>query len=130
MRRQGISGPSPSFFGGNLQERNNLRKEAMLHDMQSLSHDIVPRLMPDYVQWSQTYGKSFVFWWGIEPRLAIYDLEHIKSLRSYISTSSNNMCYSLGRSRLQQEGVMHFIGKGQTVTIINDRHSMWRTRNY
>lgn len=106
MRRQGISGPPPRLFNGNLHERNRLRKEATLHDMQTLSHDIVPRLMPDYVQWSKTYGKSFVFWWGAEPRLAVYELEQIKDL-----LSSKNV-HSLGRSKQQREGVMHFIGKG------------------
>ncbi|MCO5600388.1 hypothetical protein L7F22_054500 [Adiantum nelumboides] len=106
MRNHGIRGPPSRLLNGNLQERNRLRKEATLHDMEVLSHDIVSRLMPDYVQWSKIYGKSFVFWWGVEPRLAVYDLEHIKELLS------NKHVYALGRSKLQREGVMHFIGRG------------------
>ena len=56
MEKQGVRGPSPQFLLGNLPERTRMREREMQHDMHAISHDIVGRLMPDYVQWSETYG--------------------------------------------------------------------------
>lgn len=106
MLKQGVTGPASRFMVGNLAERNKMRKEAVQHDMHGVSHDIVGRLMPDYVQWSQSYGRRFLFWWGAEPRLTLYDLDEIKDLLS----SKHVQC--LGRSKLQRDGVNDFIGKG------------------
>lgn len=106
MEKQGVKGPPPSFMVGNLRAIANLQKEATANDMECLSHDIVDRLLPHYVKYSKSYGKQFVLWWGVEPRLTVLQPEHIKEILS----SKNS--YSYGKSDLQQKGSQHFIGKG------------------
>ncbi|KAL0378072.1 UNVERIFIED_CONTAM: Cytokinin hydroxylase [Sesamum radiatum] len=74
-------------------------------DMDSISHDIVGRLLPHYVAWSKSYGKRFIYWNGVEPRMCLTETELIKELLSKYSTIS-------GKSWLQQQGSKHFIGRG------------------
>jgi hypothetical protein len=57
MERQGVKGPPPSFMVGNLMAIANLQEEETADDMESLSHDIVGRLLPHYVKYSRIYGK-------------------------------------------------------------------------
>lgn len=106
MEKQGVRGPPPQFMLGNLPERARMREQAIQHDMHGITHDIVGRLMPDYVHWSAIYGKRFLFWWGTEPRLTVSEPEQIRDLLS----SKHVQC--LGRSDLQRKGVNDFIGKG------------------
>ncbi|KAH9292686.1 hypothetical protein KI387_042130, partial [Taxus chinensis] len=106
MAKQGIRGPTPRFLTGNLADMAKLREIKAAEDMNTISHDIVDRLMPHYVQWSTLYGRRFIFWWGIEPRLTISEPELIKELLSV----KHGLSY--GKSELQQKGVKDFIGKG------------------
>lgn len=43
-------------------------------------HDIVKRVMPHYHNWSRVYGKTFLYWFGPRPRLAIADPEMVKEV--------------------------------------------------
>eukprot|EP00253_Pinus_taeda_P033445 PITA_33445 len=106
MERQGIRGPPPLFMSGNLCDMTKLRECEAANDMEPISHDIVERLLPHYVQWRNDYGRRFLFWWGNEPRLSITEPELIKELLS----AKNVLSY--GKSQLQQKGVKDFIGKG------------------
>lgn len=106
MEKQGVTGPSPHFMLGNLPERARMREQEMQQDMHAVTHDIVGRLMPDYVQWSKTYGKQFMFWWGVEPRLTVSEPEFIRDVLS------SKHVLSFGRSNLQRKGVNNFIGNG------------------
>eukprot|EP00253_Pinus_taeda_P010609 PITA_10609 len=106
MERQGIRGPPPRFISGNLSNMTKLRESEAAKDMEPISHDIVDRLLPHYVQWTNDYGRRFLFWWGNEPRLSISKPKVIKELLS----AKNVLSY--GKSQLQQKGVKDFIGKG------------------
>lgn len=106
MESQGIRGPTPRFITGNLGEMTKLRELKTAKDMDPISHDIVDRLLPHYVKWVHDYGRRFIFWWGIEPRLTITEPELIKELLS----AKHGLSY--GKSQLQQKGVKNFIGKG------------------
>lgn len=44
------------------------------------NHDIVQRVMPHYYNWSNEYGKNFLYWFGPKPRLAIADPDLIKEV--------------------------------------------------
>ncbi|KAH9327720.1 hypothetical protein KI387_007898, partial [Taxus chinensis] len=103
MENQGVSGPPPAFMVGNLMEMNELRDKAIANDMECLSHDIVHRILPHYLQNTNIYGKQFVMWWGVEPRLAVSQPEVIKEML---------YSHSYGKSALQQKGNKDFIGKG------------------
>ncbi|XP_072979604.1 cytokinin hydroxylase-like [Typha angustifolia] len=106
MAKQGVRGPEPRFLVGNLKDIAALVSKATAADMDSISHDIVGRLMPHYVLWSKIYGKRFIYWYGSEPRLCLTETEMIKELLSskYVQVS--------GKSWLQQQGSKHFIGQG------------------
>jgi cytokinin trans-hydroxylase len=106
MERQGVKGPPPSFMVGNLMAIANLQEEETADDMESLSHDIVGRLLPHYVKYSRIYGKQFILWWGVEARLTVLQPEQIKEILS------SKYSYSYGKSHLQQKGNRDFIGKG------------------
>eukprot|EP01018_Ginkgo_biloba_P000014 Gb_21651 [translate_table: standard] len=106
MERQGVIGPTPRFVMGNLSDMARMREDETSKDMASVNHNIVNRLLPHYVRWSRLYGKRFIFWWGIEPRMTVSEPELIKEIMS----SKYSLCY--GKSHLQQRGVCDFIGKG------------------
>ncbi|KAI6691568.1 hypothetical protein NL676_028396 [Syzygium grande] len=105
MERQGVRGPRPRPLIGNIQDTASLVAKSTSDDMDSIRHDVVPRLLPHYVLWSQQYGKRFIYWNGSEPRMCLTETELIKELLSKYSTLS-------GKSWLQQQGSKHFIGKG------------------
>nr|ACN39923.1 unknown [Picea sitchensis] len=48
----------------------------------NISHDIVPRITPEYHKWCQIYGEPFFYWYGIHSRLYISEPELIKEVLS------------------------------------------------
>ncbi|EPS72942.1 hypothetical protein M569_01814 [Genlisea aurea] len=105
MEKQGVSGPPPRFLFGNLPEMAALIGKSTSGDMDSVSHDIVGRLLPHFVAWSEQHGKRFIYWNGTEPRMCLTETGMIKKLLSKYSTIS-------GKSWQQQQGAQHFIGRG------------------
>lgn len=57
MEKQGVRGPKPRFLVGNIMEVASLVSKSTSQDMESIDHDIVGRLMPHFVAWSEIYGK-------------------------------------------------------------------------
>ncbi|XP_057754216.1 cytokinin hydroxylase [Arachis stenosperma] len=105
MEMQGVHGPKPRFFSGNILDMASLISKTTSDDMKTINHDIVGRLLPHFLLWSSQYGKRFVYWNGTEPRLCIAETELIKEFLSKCSTVS-------GRSWHQRQGSKHFIGGG------------------
>ncbi|KAI3412723.1 uncharacterized protein J3R85_016976, partial [Psidium guajava] len=105
MERQRVRGPEPRFLVGNLGDVSSLVAESASEDMESIRHDIVDRLLPHYVRWTKQYGKRFMYWNGVEPRLCLTETDLIKELLSKYSTRT-------GKSWLQRQGSKHFIGTG------------------
>ncbi|KAK3425940.1 cytokinin hydroxylase [Eucalyptus grandis] len=105
MERQGVRGPRPRLLVGNIVDMVSLVAKSTSDDMDSIRHDIVPRLLPHYVLWSRQYGKRFIYWNGTEPRMCLTETDLIKELLSKYSTVT-------GKSWMQQQGSKHFIGKG------------------
>ncbi|CAN1295362.1 Cytokinin hydroxylase [Linum perenne] len=105
MEQQGIRGPKPRPLIGNIPDMSSLISQSTSVDCDHLHHDIVPRLLPHFVLWSQQYGKRFIYWNGTEPRLCLTEPELIKELMTKYSTKA-------GKSWMQQQGTKHFIGKG------------------
>ena len=56
MDRQGVRGPKPRLLVGNILDMAALIEKSTLHDMNSITHDVVSRLLPHYVAWSKQYG--------------------------------------------------------------------------
>ncbi|KAJ8761765.1 hypothetical protein K2173_004576 [Erythroxylum novogranatense] len=105
MARQGVHGPKPRPLMGNILEMASLISQSISRDLDTINHDIVGRLLPHYVLWTKTYGKRFIYWNGIEPRMCITETELIKELLTKYSTKA-------GKSWQQQQGSKHFIGRG------------------
>ncbi|XVF06072.1 hypothetical protein REPUB_Repub06bG0016800 [Reevesia pubescens] len=105
MAEQGVHGPKPRIVTGNIDDMLKLTSQSTSKDMDTIHHDIVGRLLPHYVKWSKSYGKRFIYWHGIEPRMCVTEIEMIKELmtKRHLVT---------GKSWLQQEGSKHFTGRG------------------
>lgn len=56
MHSQGITGPSYKIIYGTTKESMMLRHEAMTGPME-LSHDIFPKIQPQFYQWMKLHGK-------------------------------------------------------------------------
>ncbi|KAK7271787.1 hypothetical protein RJT34_27975 [Clitoria ternatea] len=115
MEKQGVYGPKPRFLTGNIIDMASLVSSAVSQDMKSINHDIVARLLPHFVAWSNQYGKRFLYWNGIEPRLCLTDTGLIKEFLSKRSLIS-------GKSWQQQQGSKHFIGRGLLMANGKDWH--------
>ncbi|CAI0451084.1 unnamed protein product [Linum tenue] len=115
MERQGVRGPEPRPLLGNLPDLSSLISRSTAGDCDSVHHDIVPRLLPHFVLWSRQYGKRFIYWNGIEPRMCITETELIKELMTKYSTKA-------GKSWMQQQGSKHFIGQGLLMANGQDWH--------
>ncbi|PNY09328.1 cytokinin hydroxylase-like protein [Trifolium pratense] len=105
MEMQGVRGPKPRFFTGNILDMASLVSKSTSHDMKTISHDIVGRLLPHFLLWSSQFGKRYIYWNGPEPRLCLTETELIKEFLSKYSTVS-------GKSWLQKQGSKNFIGEG------------------
>ncbi|XP_019451633.1 PREDICTED: cytokinin hydroxylase-like [Lupinus angustifolius] len=105
MKMQGILGPKPHFLTGNILDMSSLVSKTTSKDMKTITHDIVGRLLPHFLQWSTQYGKRFVYWNGNEPRLCLTETKLIKEFLSKYSTVS-------GKSWQQRQGSKNFIGGG------------------
>ncbi|KAK1361672.1 Cytochrome P450, family 721, subfamily A, polypeptide 1 [Heracleum sosnowskyi] len=54
-----------------------LTNEALSKSM-PFKHDILHRVVPDCYQWSAKYGKTFLCWFGVTPRLVLVDPDMIR----------------------------------------------------
>eukprot|EP00253_Pinus_taeda_P020724 PITA_20724 len=79
---QGIRGLPYRILNGSVPEYTELIREAIAQPMQNISHDIVPRITPQYNKWCQLYGETFFYWYGTHPRLYISEPELIKEVLS------------------------------------------------
>ncbi|KAM7280022.1 hypothetical protein ACFE04_007156 [Oxalis oulophora] len=105
MEKQGVYGPKPRLLTGNLLDVASFVSKSTSKDMDHISHDTVGRLLPYYAAWSKQYGKRFIYWSGVEPRMCLTETDLIKQLLTKFSLLS-------GKSWQQQQGAKHFIGRG------------------
>ncbi|KAG5542276.1 hypothetical protein RHGRI_021966 [Rhododendron griersonianum] len=81
FRSQGITGPGYRPFLGNSAEiRRRMIGEAESRPISAFTHDVVSRSIPHYYNWSTAYGKTFLYWFGPRPRLAVSDPDMIKEV--------------------------------------------------
>ncbi|XP_063949163.1 cytochrome P450 734A1-like [Daucus carota subsp. sativus] len=80
FRKQGVDGPNYRPFYGNTAEMTRMTKEALSKSISCLNHDILHRVSPDYYQWSAKYGKTFLCWFRMRPRLVLVDPDMIKDV--------------------------------------------------
>ncbi|KAG9152867.1 hypothetical protein Leryth_012490 [Lithospermum erythrorhizon] len=80
MRSQEINGPVYNFLHGNTKEIINMRRESTSQDMEDLSHDILPRILPHIHSWRNSYGANFLYWIGPKPQLVITEVDLVKEV--------------------------------------------------
>ncbi|CAL4998859.1 unnamed protein product [Urochloa decumbens] len=119
LAAQGVLGPPPRPLVGNLRHVSALVAASTAADMPSLSHDIVPRLLPHYVLWSKSYGSIFVYWYGSEPRVCVTEAGMVRELLS------SRHAHVTGKSWMQRQGAKHFIGRG---LIMANGATWWHQR--
>lgn len=59
-----------------------------------LNHNITHRVMPFYHKWSAQYGKTFLYWFGPKPMLAIADPDMIKEVLINTNGSFRRLKYN------------------------------------
>ncbi|GMY28459.1 cytochrome P450 734A1-like [Fagus crenata] len=79
FRKQGIRGPAYRPIFGNTVEIQRISAEALSKTI-PFEHDVLHRVVPFYYRWSIMYGKTFLYWLGTKPRLAITDPDMIKEI--------------------------------------------------
>lgn len=104
FRKQGVEGPGYRPIFGNAKEIMKMTSEAESKSI-PFNQDILHRISPHYYQWSAKYGKTFLYWFGMKPRLAVADPEMIKMI---LPNSSNGTFDKIGFNPLS--GVL--IGQG------------------
>ncbi|KAG2666583.1 hypothetical protein I3843_15G068500 [Carya illinoinensis] len=80
FRKQGVRGPGYRLITGNSAEIRRIYADAQSKPMITFDHDILHRAAPFYFRWSGMYGKTFLYWFGSNPRLAISDPDMIKEV--------------------------------------------------
>ncbi|KAJ6732994.1 CYTOCHROME P450 FAMILY 721 SUBFAMILY A POLYPEPTIDE 1 [Salix koriyanagi] len=113
FKKQGIAGPGYRPLSGNLGELRRLHAAAQSSKSMPFSHDIIHRVLPFYQEWSRKYGKMFLFWYGIKPRLVISDPDMIKEvlMNNKIAGSIEKLALNPLRKILFGEGLVVLEGE-------------------
>ncbi|KAF9610048.1 hypothetical protein IFM89_019776 [Coptis chinensis] len=101
LREQGIRGPPYRLMVS--------MKKARSKPME-LSHCVTPRILPHIHQWTESYGKSFVSWYGPTPRVNVMDPELIKDILSN-KFGHFSKIKSTPLGKLLAEGVVNYEGE-------------------
>ncbi|XP_059669743.1 cytochrome P450 714C2-like [Cornus florida] len=90
LRRNGFSGPIPSFPLGNISDMKKKVLNASHSTLLSsnISHDIHSTVFPYYSRWQKSHGKVFIYWLGTEPFLYIADPEFLKQMSAGVMGKS------------------------------------------
>ncbi|CAJ1932457.1 unnamed protein product [Sphenostylis stenocarpa] len=81
FKKQGIGGPGYRPLVGNSSEIRRLYEEAKSGATPPFEdHNILRRVVPFYERWSRTHGKTFLYWFGSTPRLAITEPDMVKEV--------------------------------------------------
>lgn len=75
------------------------------------NHDILERVSPIYHKWSSIYGKTFLFWLGNTPKLALTDPDLIKELMLNHTDSVEKIQISPLTKSLIGDGLLSSHGK-------------------
>ena len=131
FRKQGIRGPGYRPIFGNSAEIRRIYAEAQTKPIQfDESHDILHRAAPFYYRWSGMYGKTFLYWFGSKPRLAISDPDMIKEVLTNTSGCFGKVRQNPLARLLFAQGLVGLTGDKWAVhrRIINQAFNMERVK--
>nr|XP_029118323.1 cytochrome P450 734A1 isoform X2 [Elaeis guineensis] len=79
LRRQGVRGPPRRLLSGNAADVRDLIARAQAAPLPAFHHhDVAGRVVPHYREWSAQFGRTFLYWFGPRPRLAIVEPELVR----------------------------------------------------
>ncbi|EFJ15234.1 hypothetical protein SELMODRAFT_119072 [Selaginella moellendorffii] len=123
FKQQGVLGPVPRLFLGNLdQVRELMAVEVVKSSTGEIRDDnhggVVAKVLPYYAAWSRSYGETFLVWWGSQPRLMISDPELMKEV---LCDKSGSLDRDPG-----QHAARDLFGDGIALLTMNERWSQKR----
>ncbi|XP_030446807.1 cytochrome P450 734A1-like [Syzygium oleosum] len=128
---QGVRGPGYRPIIGNTAEINRLFAEAQSKSM-PFDHRILHRVVPFYYHWSLKYGKTFVYWFGSTPRLAISDPDMIKEVLMNTGGSYDQIEFNPQARELFGQGLVGLVGEKWAIhrRIANQAFTMERVKGW
>ena len=112
-RRQGIGGPPRRhlIFGNSGEIRAMIAGAASSPFPDRFDNDIVPRVMPHFREWSASYGKIFLYWFGSRPRLVVSDPAIVREILFDTSGKLEKVKFNPQAKQLFGEGLVGLKGK-------------------
>ncbi|XP_023637369.1 LOW QUALITY PROTEIN: cytochrome P450 714A2 [Capsella rubella] len=81
LKTQGVDGPPPSLFNGNVSEMQRIQSEAKHCSGDNIiSHDYSSSLFPHFAHWRKQYGRVYTYSTGLKQHLYINHPEMVKEL--------------------------------------------------
>ncbi|XP_013619998.1 PREDICTED: cytochrome P450 714A2-like [Brassica oleracea var. oleracea] len=81
LRKQGVKGPPPSIFNGNVSEMKRVQSETIHYSGDNIiSHDYSSSLFPYFEHWRKQYGRVYTYSTGLKQHLYINHPEMVKEL--------------------------------------------------
>lgn len=110
FKRQGVEGPRYYPLYGNSEEIKRQHTEAGSKPI-PFNHDVLHRVAPHYHKWSSMYGRTFMFWFGTKPRLALADPKIIKELMLNHTDCVDKLPFNPVSRQLFGQGLVGLFGK-------------------
>lgn len=129
FRNQGIVGPGYRLLFGNSAEIRRLYTEIQSQST-LIDNDVLECVCPFYHRWSRKYGKTFLYWFGPKPRLAIADPEWLKEVLMNTSGSFGRIGFNPSSKLLFGQGLVGLDGDKWAFhrRIANQAFSMERVK--
>lgn len=95
-----------------------------------IDHDVAQFASPFYHRWSSMYGKTFLYWFGPTPRLAIADPDMIKEVLMNTSGSFMRKPFNPSTKMLFGQGLVGLDGDKWALhrRIVNQAFNMERVK--
>ncbi|KAJ8759740.1 hypothetical protein K2173_009841 [Erythroxylum novogranatense] len=111
FQKQGISGPAYRPIIGNTQQMKRRAAEITRNEQVSCDHSILHRVVPAYSKWSGMYGKTYLYWFGAKPRLAVTEPAMIKEVLMNTGGSYDRLLNDPLSKKLLGEGLAELRGQ-------------------
>ncbi|OEL30306.1 Cytochrome P450 709B1 [Dichanthelium oligosanthes] len=82
LRAQGIHGPPYKLARGCNDDIKAMKEETDGLVLDVHDHNYLPRIAPHYLKWRAQYGEPFLYWFGLKPRICIFDYELARQILS------------------------------------------------